>query len=426
MRTYENGKEFAISKDKADKLANLRDFFYTKDNQIYMDGNSLGLCSKPAEAAVMRAIADWKKHGINIWTKADTNYFLYHDVIGSKIARLINAEANEVTVCANTTLNVHQCIASFWKPTTDRYKIIIDELNFPTDRYAVESQIATRGYNIDDVLLVAKSEDGKTLCEDSIIEMFADDVALVLLPSVLYRSSQLLDLKKLTEAAHKKGILIGFDLCHSIGNVNHDFKDIAPDFAMWCNYKYLSGGPGAIAGLYVNSRHFDKAVGLSGWWGNRKDTQFELRDHFEKTEGAGAFQTGTGSILSLAAIDGALDIYNDVNMNDLREKSLDLTGYLMYLIETELSQYGFSIGNPKDDNHRGGHVALEHADAIRINEALKDADVIPDFRYPNVIRLAPVPQYTRYIDIYDLVNRIKDIMDNKKYEKYENKAGTVA
>ncbi len=426
MRQYENGKDFALSKDNNDKLSHLRDLFYTKEGQIYMDGNSLGLCSKPAEAAVMRAVSDWKEYGINIWTKAPTDYFLYHDVIGKKIAALINAKPEEVTVCASTTMNVHQCTATFWKPTTERYKIIIDELNFPTDRYAVESQITTRGYNLDDVLVVAKSEDGKTLSEDTIIELFDDSVALVLLPSVLYRSSQLLDLKKLTDAAHAKGILIGFDLCHSIGNVNHDFNDIAPDFAMWCNYKYLSGGPGAIAGLYVNSRHFDKSVGLSGWWGNRKDTQFELRDHFEKTEGAGAFQTGTGTILSLASIDGALDIYNGVDINDIREKSLDLTGYLMYLIDTELSEYGFSVGNPRDDAHRGGHVALEHADAIRINEALKEANVIPDFRYPNVIRLAPVPQYTRYIDVYELVVRIKDIMDNKVYEKYANKAGTVA
>jgi len=426
MRTYELGREFALEKDTQDSISHLRDFFYTKEGQIYMDGNSLGLCSKPSEKAVIRAVNDWKEYGINIWSGAETNYFLYHDVIGKKIAPLIGADESEVTVCSNTTLNVHQCIATFWKPTKERYKIIIDELNFPTDRYAVESQIVTRGYSLDDVLVVVKSDDHKTLSEDKIIELFKDDVALVLLPSVLYRSSQLLDLEKLSKKAHEKGILIGFDLCHSIGNVNHNFKKIDPDFAMWCDYKYLSGGPGAVAGLYINKKHFDQTVGLSGWWGNRKDTQFELRDHFEKSEGAGAFQTGTGSILSLAAVDGALDIYNGISMDDIREKSLDLTGYLMYLIDTELSKYGFSVGNPRDDEKRGGHVALEHDDAIRINEALKAANVIPDFRYPNVIRLAPVPQYTRYIDIYDMVERIKNIMDNKLYEKYENKAGTVA
>lgn len=426
MRTYETSKEFALLKDEKDSISYLRDSFCTKEGQIYMDGNSLGLCSKPAKEAVLRALSDWEEYGINIWSKASTNYFLYHDVIAAKIAPLIHAEPQEVTVCANTTLNVHQCIATFWKPTKERYKIIVDELNFPTDRYAVESQIITRGYSLEDVLVVVKSQDHKTLSEDEIIDLFHEDVALVLLPSVLYRSSQLLNMQRLTEEAHKKGILIGFDLCHSIGNVNHDFKVINPDFAIWCDYKYLSGGPGAVAGLFVNQKHFDRQVGLSGWWGNRKDTQFELRDYFEKAEGAGAFQTGTGSILSLAAMDGALEIYKDVSMDAIREKSLDLTGYLMYLIDTELSKYGFSIGNPREEERRGGHVALEHEDAIRINESLKAAGVIPDFRYPNVIRLAPVPQYTRYIDIYDLVQRIIDIMEHKTYEKYENKAGTVA
>lgn len=426
MSQYENTLEFALACDKKDVLANLRDYFYTKEGQIYMDGNSLGLCSKPAEEAVQRALSDWKEYGINLWTGAPTNYFLYHDVIGKKLAKIIHAEEDEVTVCANTTLNVHQVIATFYKPTKQRYKIVIDSLNFPTDRYAVESQLSSRGYELEDVLKVVESKDGETLLEEDILESFTEDVALVLLPSVLYRSSQLLDLKKLTMAAHEKGILIGFDLCHSIGNVNHDFKEIDCDFALWCDYKYLSGGPGAVAGLYVNRKHFDKEVGLAGWWGNRKDTQFELRDHYEPVSNAGAFQTGTGCILSLAAIDGALDVFENVEMKDLREKSLDLTRYLMYLIDTELSQYGFRIGNPREDEKRGGHIALVHEDAIRINEALKAADVIPDFRYPNIIRLAPVPQYIRYVDVYELVQRIKKIMENKDYEKFANKAGTVA
>lgn len=426
MGNYTAGRTFAEECDKKDSLAGLRDFFYTKEGQIYMDGNSLGLCSKTAEAAVNRAVSDWKEYGINLWTGAPTNYFLYHDVIGKKLAKIINANEDEVTVCANTTLNVHQIIATFYKPTAERNKIVIDSLNFPTDRYAVESQLESRGYKLEEVLRVIESRDGTTLAEEDILASFTEDVALVLLPSVLYRSSQLLDLKKLTAAAHEKGILIGFDLCHSIGNVDHDFKEIDCDFALWCDYKYLSGGPGAVAGLYVNRRHFDKQVGLAGWWGNRKDTQFELRDHYEPVDNAGAWQTGTGCILSLAAIDGALEVFENVQMKDLRAKSLDLTGYLMYLIDTELAKYGFTVGNPREDAGRGGHVALQHEDAIRINEALKAANVIPDFRYPNVIRLAPVPQYTRYIDVYDMVERIKEIMETKAYEKFAKKAGTVA
>lgn len=426
MRTYESGRAFAQEKDRLDPLAPLREHFYTKPQQIYMDGNSLGLCSRDAESAVMRALEDWKTHGINIWTGAQTNYFLYHDVIGAKIARLINAKPEEVTVCGNTTMNVHQCIATFYQPTEKRYRILIDELNFPTDRYAVTSQIASRGLDPEAVIKVVRSRDGKTLCEEDIIDAMTDEVALVLLPSVLYRSAQLLDLQRLTKAAHDRDILIGFDLCHSIGNVDHDFAAIDCDFALWCNYKYLSGGPGAIAGLYINQRHFSRGPGLSGWWGNRKETQFQLRDTFEHVENAGGWQTGTGSILSLAGVDGALDVYEGVEMAQVREKALDLTAYLMYLIDTELEGYGFTIGNPRDDAHRGGHVSLEHDEAARINEALKAADVVPDFRYPNVIRLAPVPLYVRYIDVYDLVQRLKTIMDTKAHLAYENKAGTVA
>ncbi|MBQ8586083.1 MAG: kynureninase, partial [Butyricicoccus sp.] len=423
---FESGRAFAEEKDRLDPIASLRDHFYTKENQIYMDGNSLGLCSRDAEQAVLRALDDWKTHGINIWTGAETNYFLYHDVIGAKIARLIGAQPDEVTVCGNTTFNVHQCIATFWHPTEKRYRILIDALNFPTDRYAVESQISSRGLDPEDVLKVIESADGKTLDEDTIIDAMTDDVALILLPSVLYRSAQLLDLPRLTREAHARGILIGFDLCHSVGNIDHDFGSIDCDFALWCNYKYLSGGPGAIAGLYINRRHFGRGPGLAGWWGNRKDTQFELRDHFEHAQNAGGWQTGTGSVLSLAAVDGALDVYNGIEMSDVRAKSLDMTAYLMHLIDTELKQYGFTIGNPREDAVRGGHVALEHPEAIRINEALKAAGVVPDFRYPNVIRLAPQPLYIRYVDVYDMVQILKDIMENKLYEKYENKAGTVA
>jgi len=426
MAVYESGRAFAEAQDRIDPLAHLRERFYTKENQIYMDGNSLGLCSRDAEKAVLRALDDWKNYGINLWTGAPVNYFLYHDAIGAKLARLINARPEEVTVCANTTLNVHQCVATFYKPEGKRTKIIIDELNFPTDRYAVTSHIKSRGLDPDEVLKVIKSRDGKTLCEEDIIEAMTDDVAMALLPSVLYRSAQLLDLPRLTKVAHERGIIIGFDLCHSIGNVDHDFADIDCDFALWCNYKYLSGGPGAVAGLYINARHFSREPGLSGWWGNRKDTQFELRDSFEHAENAGGWQTGTGSVFSLAAVDGALDIYEGVNMAQVRAKSLDLTAYLMYLIDTELTSYGFNVGNPREDACRGGHVALEHPEAARINEALKAAGVVPDFRYPNVIRLAPQPLYIRYVDVYELVQILKNIMDTGAHLKYENKAGTVA
>lgn len=426
MAEYETGRDFALRLDAEDALASRRELFYIKPGQIYMDGNSLGLCSKPAEQAVLRALEDWKKYGIGIWTGAEINYFLYFDRIAAKLARLIHARTEEVTVCASTTLNVHQCIATFWKPDARRYKIVVDELNFPTDRYAVTSQIRQRGMDVDEVLRVILSRDGKTLAMEDILAALTEDVSIVLLPSALYRSAQLLDMAAITRAAHEKGIICGFDLCHSIGAVDHDMEAVDCDFAVWCNYKYLSGGPGATAGLYVNRRHFGLEPGLAGWWGNRNDTQFELRPEFEHSPNAGGWQTGTSPVLSMAAVDGALDAYEGLTMAEVRARSLKLTEYLMYLIDTELAGCGFTIGNPRVDAVRGGHVALEHADAVRINEALKAADVVPDFRYPNVIRLAPSPLYTSFAEVWELVRRLKEIMDTKAYEKYSDKAGTVA
>ena len=188
------GRDFALELDAADELASKREFFYVREGQIYMDGNSLGLCSKGAERAVLRALEDWKTHGIGIWTGAGTDYFLYYESIGKKLARLINARPEEVTVCASTTLNIHQCIATFWKPDERRYKIVVDELNFPTDRYAVTSQIKQRGMEPDEVLRVVPSRDGKTLAMEDILAALTEDVSVVLLPSVLYRSAQLLDM----------------------------------------------------------------------------------------------------------------------------------------------------------------------------------------------------------------------------------------
>ena len=241
MRTYEDGREFAQKKDAADGLKKFQERFYKQEGIIYMDGNSLGLCSKDAEASLMEALDAWKKAGIDIWSQY--GYFLYQDKLGELCAPLVNADSDEVTICMSTTMNVHQAIATFYHPTPERNKIIMDDLNFPTDRYAVYSNIRVHGYDPEECLKVVKSRDGEYIYEDDVIEAMTDDVCLVLLPSALYRSAQLIDMKKIADAAHERGIYVGFDLCHSIGAVPHDFKEIQPDFALWCTYKYLNGGP---------------------------------------------------------------------------------------------------------------------------------------------------------------------------------------
>lgn len=426
VRIFEDGLDYAKKMDVEDELNSFRDRFYLQEDTIYMDGNSLGLCSKDSEQAILRILEEWKTLGIGCWSDGAVELFTYHDYLSKLTAPLINCSPDEVTVHANTTINIHTCMGSFYKPTKDRYKILVDDLNFPTDRYAIEGQIRIKGLDVEECLSVVKSRDGKYIYEDDIIEAMKDDVAIVFLPAVLYRSGQLVDMKKITKHAHSKGILVGWDLCHSIGAIPHDFEDINPDFAVWCNYKYLNGGPGTSGGLYINKNHFELESGLPGWHGNKKETQFELNNEFEKENRASGWQSGTQPVISMGAIEGGLKIYEEAGIHRLREKSLHITAYLMYLIESKLTQYGFTIGNPKEDSKRGGHIALEHEDAIRINSALKDKGVVPDFRYPNVIRLAPVPLYVSYEDVYMVVEKLVDIMELKLYEGYENKIGVTA
>ena len=423
MRTFELTREFAQMKDQQDPLAKYNDHFYKIPDTIYMDGNSLGLCSKEAEARILEAIEDWKEAGIGVWE--DRGYFLYQDTLGALCAPLINADPDEVTIMNSTTMNLHQAIATFYEPTAERYKILVDDINFPTDRYAIDSEVRIHGLDPAEAVKVVPSKDGQTICEDDVIAAMTDDVAIAVFPSALYRSAQVVDMKKLTDAAHARGIIIGFDLCHSIGVVPHDFKDIQPDFAVWCDYKYLNGGPGAIAGFYINRKHFAKEPGLAGWHGNVKETQFELRQQYEHLESAGGFQSGTQPVFSMAALEASLKMIAEAGLDNIREKSLDITAYLMYLIDEKLTKYGFRVGNPREDEKRTGHVALVHDDALRIDFAMKDCGVLPDFRFPDVIRLAPAPLYTSYEDVYDMVEIIIGIMEDKTYENYTTDRGTV-
>lgn len=425
MQAFESSLHFAKQRDTEDPLRNFRERFINNQGQIYMDGNSLGLCSKDAKEALYHVIEMWEKHGIDIWSIEDSKYFLYQKVLGEKLAKLIHANHDEVTVMTNTTINIHQGISTFYRPTKERNKILVDDLNFPTDRYAVDSQVKLKGYTVEEAVKVISSQDGRFISEDLIIEGMTDDVALVLLPSVLYRSAQLLDMKRITEEAHKRGIIIGWDLCHSIGVVPHDFQDINPDFAVWCNYKYLSAGPGAIAGFYINKKHFEKEPGLAGWHGNKKETQFKLLNKFDHELSAHGWQTGTQPLFSMAPLEGVLNIFNEAGIKNIRLKSLDITAYLMYLADERLTKYGYAIGNPREDEKRGGHVCLEHEEAYRICQALKDHQVIPDYRESNVIRLAPVALYISYEEVYRLVEILEDIVKNKEYEKYSNKRTLV-
>ena len=424
-RDFKDGLEFAKQMDAQDQLGEMRERFYQIPGEMYMDGNSLGLCSKDAEASLLNLLELWKNEGIKIWNVEDSKYFHYSNLLAELNAPLVNADPEEIVIMGSTTSNIHQALATFYKPTKERYKILVDDLNFPSDRYAIDSIILLKGLDLDDTLKIVKSKDGRTIDEDDFIAAMTDDVAVIHLPSVLYRSSQLVDMEKISKAAHERGIIVGFDLCHSIGSVPHDFKKIDPDYAVWCTYKYLSAGPGSIGGLFINKKHFDTRPGLAGWFGNKDETQFQLLHTFDHERNASGWQIGTPSFFSMAPLEGSLRIYKEVGMEKIREKSLHITAYLMYLIDTKLAKYGYGVGNPRDDAKRGGHVSLEHDEAYRICLALKDNKVIPDYREPNVIRLAPVALYNTYEETYQLVEILEKIALNKEYENFSAQRALV-
>src|SRR5690554_2193506 len=415
---FKDGLEFAKAMDEKDVLKGFRARFYIHEDEIYMDGNSLGLASRDAEDSLQNMLRVWKEEAIRIWGAEDGRYFNYSKVLAEKAKDLINADAEEIIFMGSITTNIHQALATFYKPTEDRYKIIVDELNFPSDIYATKSIIELKGYSIEDALVRIGTRDGRTILEEDIIAEMKDDVALILLPSVLYRSSQLLDMERITREAHDRGILVGWDLAHSMGSVPHDFKKIDPDFAVWCTYKYLNGGPGATAGMFINKRHFGESSGLKGWFGSKDESQFLMSHDFDQDRDANGWLLGTHSLFSMAPIEGSLDMFNEAGMDNIRKKSLHITAYLMYLIDSKLARYGYSVGNPRENSRRGGHVALEHEEAYRISLALRDNKVIPDYREPNVIRLAPIALYNTYQEVYRLVEILEEIVVSKAYEKY--------
>lgn len=419
-------KEHAAARDQQDGLRKYRSEFYTQPDTIYMDGNSLGLMSKRAEASLSDIMASWKAFGIDGWLKGDSPWFYFTEQLAELQASLIGAKKNEVMATGSTTSNIHQIVSSFFKPEGKKNKILADTLNFPTDIYALKSQLALHGLDPEEHLVQIASADGVTLCEEDIINGMTDDIAFVLLPSVLYRSGQILDMKRLTEEAHKREILIAFDLCHSIGAIPHELDEWGIDFAVWCTYKYLNGGPGSVAGLYVNERHLGRSPGLAGWFSSDKDVQFDMEHELTPAADAGAYQMGTPHLLSAAPLLGSLSIFSEIGMEPIRRHSLEKTAYMLELIDTELAGYGFTVATPREDSKRGGHVFLEHLEAARICKALKDNGVIPDFRSPNGIRLAPVALYNTFEDIWNTVRILKMIMDEEQYKQYSNEREVVA
>jgi kynureninase len=345
------------------------------------------------------------------------------------MAPLVGADADEVVATGTTTVNQHNLVSTFYKPDGPRRKIVATELDFPSDSYALQSQILLHGGDPERDLVEVPSRDGRTIDEADIVAAMTDEVALVMLPSVLYRSGQLLDIERIAITARERGIVAGFDCAHSVGAVPHRFDDWGVDFALWCSYKYLNAGPGGVGALYVNRKHFGVRPGLSGWWGYLKERQFDMVHTWEGAPGAGAWQISTTPLFYGASLLGSLGIFAEAGIDALRDKSLRLTTYLMDLVEETgllAPEYGYAIGTPREDDRRGGHVAIEHHAAPAICRALKRRGIVPDFRAPNVIRIAPVPLYTRYEDVWLTVQALKAIIDTGEHAALDQGRALVA
>jgi kynureninase len=413
--------------DARDPLAAFRGRFFIPGDTRYFDGNSLGLLSREAEQAVLEALGAWRSLAIDGWTGAERPWFYLGEELGAAQSELVGAGPHEVIATGGITINLHALLATFFRPGNGRTKLVADALNFPSDLYALQSHLRLRGLDPAEDLLLVPSRDGRTIDEeDVLVALERDDVALVWLPSVLYRSGQLLDMERLAAAARARDTPIGFDCAHSVGSVPHRLHDWGVDFAVWCTYKYLNAGPGAVGSLYVHERHHAVGPGLAGWWGSDKQRQFDMAAEFTPAASAGAWQIGTPSVLGAAALYGSLAVMREAGIHRLREKSLALTALLIDLVDGRLAPLGFEVGTPREANRRGGHVALEHPQAVRITRALKARGIIPDFRPPNVIRLAPVPLYTRYRDVGEVVIALEQIVTSGEHLQFAEERAAVA
>jgi len=425
--TYQNTQEFAQSMDGQDPVKNYRSRFYMPKHKerdiLYFTGNSLGLQPKQVSQNIQQELEDWATHGVEGHWNARNPWLSYHEILTDKIAKLVGANPIEVVMMNGLSVNLHLLLASFYRPTETRYKILCEQKAFPSDQYVLESQIRFHGYNPDDAIIEVGPRDGELLIrnEDIIaaIEQNKDQLALVMIGGVNYATGQLFDMQAITKAGHEAGAIVGFDLAHAVGNVQLDLHTWDVDFAAWCSYKYLNSGPGGVAGIFVHERYAHQdTLRFAGWWGHDKATRFNMNKGFKAIPGAQGWQLSNAPVFSMAACKASLDIFDEVGMQALCAKSKLLTGYLEFIIQEINKKYNncLEIITPQDPAQRGCQLSvIAHGYGKKLCDQLADNGVIVDWREPNIIRVAPVPLYNTYEDVYRFGQVLEEIFfDNKK------------
>jgi len=423
INMYENNLEFALNKDRNDSIALYRDkFFMPKQGNgnefIYFTGNSLGLQPKSVRKYIEQELKDWETMGVEGHFNAKNPWMFYHEFLTDKMARIVGGLPSEVVVMNTLTVNLHLMMVSFYTPTKVKNKILIEKNAFPSDQYAIKSQIEFHGFNPAECLVEIEAKEGETYIrtEDilQLIDKEGDSIALIMLGGVNYYTGQAFDMQAITEAGHKKSCRVGFDLAHGAGNLLLDLHNWNVDFAVWCTYKYLNSGPGGISGCFVHKKHADNSSlpRFAGWWGHNKARRFLMEDEYLPISGAEGWQLSNAPILPMASLLASLDIFDEVGMEKLNKKSSDLTSYLEYLL-LEINDRRISIITPSDKNQRGCQLSIRVKDSGKsLFDKITEQGVIADWREPDVIRVAPVPLYNSYTDVFRFVEILSEILEN--------------
>lgn len=421
---FQNKLEFARQLDEKDELKGFRNKFYIPivngKECIYFTGNSLGLQPKTTQDYVVNELEDWANFGVEGHFHARRPWMPYHEIFPKQLSKIVGCRENEVVVMNSLTVNLHLLMVSFYRPTKERYKIICEAKAFPSDQYALETQVRFNGFDPEEAIVEVRPREGEHTIrlEDvvSTIKLHSQSTALVLFGGVNYYTGQLFDIKRITEAAHSIGAYAGFDLAHAAGNVALKLHDWNVDFACWCSYKYLNSGPGGVAGAYIHEKHAANTSmpRFAGWWGYTKETRFKMEKGFEAIPTAEGWQLSNAPILSMAAHKAALDIFEEAGMEKLHTKRKQLAAYLHYIladINSRQSEKVIEVITPGNEEERGCQVSmLMLKNGKPIFDELTRQGVIADWREPNVIRAAPVPLYNSFEDIWTFGDVVASIL----------------
>lgn len=404
-------RDYALELDARDPLARFRDAFHFPTRAdgspvVYLCGNSLGLQPRGVQADMEQELEDWAELGVEGHFDGRDPWYSYHEKFSELLAPVVGAKPEEVVVMNSLTTNLHLMMVSFYRPSADRYKIIVEGGAFPSDQYAVASQAHFHGFDPDEAVVELEPRPGETTLRDedvlTAIEEHGDQLALVMLGGVNYYTGQVFDFESITRKGHEVGAAVGFDLAHAAGNYPLELHDWDVDFACWCTYKYLNAGPGAIAGCFVHERYAEspELPRFAGWWGNDPETRFEMSETFVPQRGAGGWQLSNAPVFSMTPLKASLRLFNEAGMRELREKSLALTDYAHSLID-DIPGDAFELITPRAAERRGCQLSLlASGDGQALFDTLQSEGVVCDFREPDVIRVAPVPLYNSFEDVW--------------------------